>query len=590
MAVNLSPVGGVAAQFFDNNGVPLAGGKLYTYAAGTTTPVTAYTSSQGVTAWSNPIILNSAGRVSGSGEIWITDGILYKFVLETSTGVLIATYDNISGINSNFIAFTSQQEIVTATASQTVFNLSISYQPGTNSLSVFVDGVNQYGPGAQYAYTETDSDTVTFTSGLHVGAEVKFTTTQQQGAGAVDASQVTYDPPFTGSVATNVEAKLAQTVSVVDFGAVGDGVTNASSAFTAALTASKSISIPSGDYLLSSSVTTDAPVVINGLDADSSLLTGGLVIDSTQTRYGYVLNVNLDGPNTGTGIGLTVDETHRMKFDGVTAREYLNGAEFNYAYLNVLINCEFAFNGTGALFKNFTNGTTAYSCTFANNTNHGATVKSSQKFMFHGCDFENNTNYGIVVDSADNGTLQNLNGTVDSCYFENNASDVIVGSGANAVKTAGWVFKDNCHLGSKVYGYLVDYASSTKIIRPDFTGAIFSAAAISLTANSEDTTIIPFVSAQVQAAAGATVSVQTIQTGSVDITLDGTGFGDTTITFPIQYFVVPPVNLTLYSNANPSGSLGTVSIKNGIGVTGIFIQVHGGPASTTVKVAWQAGS
>ena len=224
MAVNLSPVGGVAAQFFTNSGVPLNGGKIFTYLAGTTTPATAYTTSQGNVAWSNPIILDSAGRVPSGGEIWITDGLTYKFVLKDSNDVLIATYDNISGINSNFVAFVNQQEIITATAGQTVFNLGISYLPGTNSLSVFVDGVNQYGPGAQYAYVETDADTVTFTSGLHIGAEVKFTTTQQQSAGAVDASQVSYTPPFTGSVATNVEDKLAQYVSVIDFGAVGDGV------------------------------------------------------------------------------------------------------------------------------------------------------------------------------------------------------------------------------------------------------------------------------------------------------------------------------------------------------------------------------
>ena len=226
MAVNLSPVGGVAAQFFTNTGAVLTGGKLYTYLAGTTTPATTFTSSNGATPWSNPIVLDAAGRVPNSGEIWLTDGISYKFVLKDSNDVLIATYDNITGINSNALAFTSQQQIITATAGQTVFNLSISYLPGTNSLSVFVDGVNQYGPGAQYAYTETDSDTVTFVSGLHVGAQVKFTTTQQQSAGAVDAEQVSYQPPFTNAVATNVEAKLAQTVSVLDFGAVGDGIVN----------------------------------------------------------------------------------------------------------------------------------------------------------------------------------------------------------------------------------------------------------------------------------------------------------------------------------------------------------------------------
>ena len=79
MAVFLSPVGGAAAQFFTNNGVILSGGKLYTYAAGTTTPKASYTSSSGATAHTNPIILDSAGRVPG-GEIWIL-APPYKFVL-----------------------------------------------------------------------------------------------------------------------------------------------------------------------------------------------------------------------------------------------------------------------------------------------------------------------------------------------------------------------------------------------------------------------------------------------------------------------------------------------------------------------------
>ena len=101
MSVNPSPIGGFAAQFFDNNGVILSGGKIYTYAAGTTTPQATYTSSLGNTAHANPIILDSAGRVPG-GEIWLTDNLLYKFVIETSTGSLLGTYDNIFGINSNF--------------------------------------------------------------------------------------------------------------------------------------------------------------------------------------------------------------------------------------------------------------------------------------------------------------------------------------------------------------------------------------------------------------------------------------------------------------------------------------------------------
>jgi hypothetical protein len=96
MAVNLSPFAGAGWQFFDNNGVILSGGLLYTYAAGTTTPQTTYTSSDGGTANSNPIVLDSAGRVSG--EIWLTSNLSYKFVLNTSLGVTIGTYDNISSV------------------------------------------------------------------------------------------------------------------------------------------------------------------------------------------------------------------------------------------------------------------------------------------------------------------------------------------------------------------------------------------------------------------------------------------------------------------------------------------------------------
>jgi len=266
MAVLLSPVGGVAAQFFDNNGNPLTGGKLYSYSAGTTTPAANYTSSLGTTAHPNPIVLDAGGRVPG-GEIWLTDGVIYKFVLQTSTNVLIATYDNIVGINSNFVNYTTEQEIQTATAGQTVFNLATTqYQPGTNSLSVFVDGVNQYGPGAQYAYLETDSDTVTFVTGLHVGASVKFTTTTQTTGNATDASVVTYDPPFANSVVTDVEAKLAQTVSVKDFGAVGDGVTDDRSAIQAALDASQNVYFPtpSVSYYISDSVSPRSNTLIYG--------------------------------------------------------------------------------------------------------------------------------------------------------------------------------------------------------------------------------------------------------------------------------------------------------------------------------------
>jgi len=100
--VYLSNLAGAGWQFFSNDGVPLSGGKIYTYAAGTSTPATTYTSSAGNIANSNPIILDSAGRVPE--EIWLLGSPLYKFVLQDSSGNTIWTKDNIGAIN-NFADF-----------------------------------------------------------------------------------------------------------------------------------------------------------------------------------------------------------------------------------------------------------------------------------------------------------------------------------------------------------------------------------------------------------------------------------------------------------------------------------------------------
>jgi hypothetical protein len=151
MTVNLSALAGAGQQFLDNSGNVLTGGKLYTYAAGTTTPQTAYTSSSGATPLSNPIILDAAGRVP-TGQIWLTNGSSYKFVLQSSTDVLIATWDNITGTASN-------------------------------------------------------------------------------------AASIYYLPAGTGAVPTTVQTKLRENVSVFDFGAVGNNVTNDTTAIQAAIDA-----------------------------------------------------------------------------------------------------------------------------------------------------------------------------------------------------------------------------------------------------------------------------------------------------------------------------------------------------------------
>jgi hypothetical protein len=79
-------------QIYGSDGNPLVGGKIYTYAAGTTTPLATFTDAGGGTANTNPIILNSLGQAN----IWLAPSSSYKFSVFTSADVLLYTVDNIT--------------------------------------------------------------------------------------------------------------------------------------------------------------------------------------------------------------------------------------------------------------------------------------------------------------------------------------------------------------------------------------------------------------------------------------------------------------------------------------------------------------
>lgn len=160
--VTLSIYAGVGAQLFDDNGTPLSGGKLFTYEAGTSTPLPAYTSSAGDTPHTNPIILDAAGRVPG-GEIWLDYSKLYKIITKTSTDVLIATYDNLGGsFNASTIA-----DNFTGNGVTTVFTL-VSVPASKNTTQVYIDGV--YQQKNTYSVTAT---TLTFSEAPPANANIE---------------------------------------------------------------------------------------------------------------------------------------------------------------------------------------------------------------------------------------------------------------------------------------------------------------------------------------------------------------------------------------------------------------------------------
>jgi len=154
MSAMLSPLPKV--QFFTSAGEPLVGGKLYTYAAGTSVPLATYTDSLGNTANANPVILDSRGEAN----VWLGPA-RYKWVLYDSTDTLIWSVD---GIGTTFAA---QAPVQIATSGQTIFTVP-EYGLG-GYLLVTVNGiVQEYNED----YFETDSTTITFAAGLTTGDRV----------------------------------------------------------------------------------------------------------------------------------------------------------------------------------------------------------------------------------------------------------------------------------------------------------------------------------------------------------------------------------------------------------------------------------
>lgn len=131
-------------QFFDSNGDPLAGGKLYTYAAGTLVPLATYTDSSGITQHTNPVILDSRGEVS----LWLGTAF-YDFVLHTSSDSLVYTSDNISGLTTfSDLTASNISFSVTNGPSGTVQNAidGLVYERTSSEISAGVTPTNYYYP------------------------------------------------------------------------------------------------------------------------------------------------------------------------------------------------------------------------------------------------------------------------------------------------------------------------------------------------------------------------------------------------------------------------------------------------------------
>jgi len=256
-SVTLSPVLNIPT-FQDNDGAPLAGGKIYAYVAGSSTTLQAtYSSPTGDLQNTNPIILDSSGRLNTT--IFLETNKYYRLVVTNSDNTPLSTFDNVVGTGQSISASTITAETVTATQGQTLVPLTNSYAVASNTLEISLNGAVQV---SGTDYLETTSTSITFNTGLNAGDVVLARIFKVNAGSAVSAAVVSVADAgnyFTGNnvetVLQEVGFKQAQRVSVKDFGAVGNDTTNDTTALLNAIAHCSStgaaLFFPAGTYKFS---------------------------------------------------------------------------------------------------------------------------------------------------------------------------------------------------------------------------------------------------------------------------------------------------------------------------------------------------
>jgi hypothetical protein len=477
MSVNLSPFAGAGAQFFTDSGTPLTGGLLYSYAAGTTTPATTYTTNIGSVANSNPIVLDAAGRVQY--EIWLTAGASYKFVLKTSVGATIGTWDNIDGVNDVSVSTAFYADAFTATAGQTTFTLSAN--PGSiNNLNVSLDGATLVA-GDDFSWTGT---TVALLTPAFVNQRLRVAYSSTAGVKAISPGSVV---DASVAVGTDLYNRIHDTVSVKDFGAVGDGVTNDTAAIQAAINSGKSVYAPPGTYLCNLTITTSGVRIIGAgrertifknygnspvitIDNTSVSIRGTHVEGIYFANRNKVTYTSADGIYINGAVGANECDYHT--FIDLTFFEFRYGVLINGRSIwNRWIRCAFLTSLIdGFVASASDNQALQYfeTCRFANNARYGLFVNHTfASFLLDGwtfvnCDWENNLSVPVRV----TGTYGIQNWSFIGCYAEENTSSIPAGGSGGVVKS-GFLFIDT------PYAFGLDFKNctfmgNTSVVDPDY--------------------------------------------------------------------------------------------------------------------------
>jgi hypothetical protein len=226
----------------------------------------------------------------------------------------------------------------TGDGSTTAFTLSTAPESTGGNLQVYIDGVHQ----ENSAYSVSGS-VVTFTAAPPINSAIEVVAFATGSIGSTTADLVTYIPAGTGAVQTTVQTKLRESVSVKDFGAVGDGVTDDTAAIQAAidyaLTTGGICYIPAGVFAIASTIKIGSGINLYGqaghLSSTSVLrYTGtGDAINSKNNAvrqlHGTIQNLCIEATSTSnTGIGLNLETFGFLRVNDVTVRGFASGGGF----------------------------------------------------------------------------------------------------------------------------------------------------------------------------------------------------------------------------------------------------------------------
>lgn len=276
-------------QFFTANGIPLVGGKLYTYVSGTTTPLATYVDQLGSASNPNPVIMDSRGEAG----VWLASSQLYTMVLKDSLDNLIWTSDGVGSSGATPLASTFKVQNFSGDGTTVAFVLTYE-PPNENNTQIYINGAYQ-----QKNTYSLAASTITFSSAPPLGTDnIEVMTIATLSFGYIDSSLVNYIPAGVGAIPTDVQTKLYEQTSVFDFGATGNGTTDDTAAIQAAVTAvclhhnpavyasgtpalgPVELFFPVGVYKITSAIVATRSISIRG-EGHSEFSTGARVIQYT---------------------------------------------------------------------------------------------------------------------------------------------------------------------------------------------------------------------------------------------------------------------------------------------------------------------